>query len=812
MKRRTLRITLLTLTLLVLLFGIPLLVLGPPSLAGTRRTPPGSDPGPGKPGTPPAPPLMESVLLTTPKPYAAVVAEIERQGGVVTQQYKYFDGVAARVPRSALAAILAITGPESIKKDVMIEAPDPRDLGLTRAGAPPVIDDGRSVTADAVDALAAGDLQAFAASQPEGYIINDGVSHASALHAAGITGIGVIVALIDSGIRPGYPHLTSDGSVIGGEDFVLDGLGFSHQANSGHGTFVAGMVSANTVFRFFVTSLFFRSVRAYAPGAIMPPNVCIGGSNAGAVCTGNGNCPGGGGCGGAIPMVGSAPHASIYALRVFGPAGGAPTSRILQAVDRAIELKELYRTGMPGGRNIQVVNMSLGGPNLFPGRELLDRGVSALLDHDIVAVVSASNAGPSGLTIGGPGSAMGAVTVGAASLPHAERIVRDLQFGFGIGAFYRPFGGVQTVYFSSRGPNPDGRGDPDVIANGDWCYGQGFAPNFTAVSFAGGTSFSSPTVAGVAALLREAVPSATARQVRNAIIAAANPGVLADGSTALDQGAGYVDALAARDLLLTGTVPDDLPAAPPYTHKLRDNLEDNAGLTVLTGTVAQHVGPLKPGERGELFYLVQPNTAQVRLTLSNVTPSLPPAEQNLFFGDDVLITVHSAKTTRHTNAFGDGDYQVFAFTNGGSAVLTDPETGIMRITVNGDWTNAGEVSADVAVSSVTDPTPRISRQGKVSQSEFVYLPITIPPGVSEADFRLVFREEWSNYPVSDIDMILIPPDFNLLLGGATLNAPERVVVNNPMPGEWTVVIQGFELHVPDDRVELRVSLDGVIVR
>src|SRR5258705_7147295 len=58
--------------------------------------------------------------------------------------------------------------------------------------------------------------------------------------AGGTTGAGVIVALIDSGIRPGFPHISLDGSVIGGEDFVGDGLGFSNSANDGHGTFVAG--------------------------------------------------------------------------------------------------------------------------------------------------------------------------------------------------------------------------------------------------------------------------------------------------------------------------------------------------------------------------------------------------------------------------------------------------------------------------------------------------------------------------------------------------------------------------------------------
>jgi hypothetical protein len=585
------------------------------------------------------------------------------------------------------------------------------------------------------------------------------------------------------------------------------------------------MISANANFRFAVSGLFFRAVKAYAPGAIVGPTVCVGGPVPGTPCATNAAC-GGGTCAGTIPMIGSAPLSSIYALRVFGPTGGAPYSRILQAIDRAIELRELYEDGMPGGVNIRVVNMSIGGPSLFPGRELFDLGVSALLDHDIVAVSSAGNAGPSGLTIGSPGSSLGTITVGAASLAHNERILRDVQFGPGIGGFFRPSGGTQTVYFSSRGPEPDGRGDPDVVANGDWCYGQGFSSSTNAISFGGGTSFSAPTVAGVAALLRQAFPAATARQVHNAIIASANPGRLADGSAVLDQGAGYVDALAARDLLMTGAVPDALPAPPPFTHKVRDNVEDNAGLAVLTGSATRHVGPLKPGERGEILYQVQPNTSQVLLTISNVTPALPPGQQNLFFGDDVLLTVHTAKTSRHSNALGDGDYLAYDFCATAGATTTcsgpggsvdgaftfeDPETGLMRITVSGDWTNAGDVSADVSIASVTDPTPEFTKQGKVRNAEFIFVPVTIDAGVSTAEFRLIFREDWSNYPVSDVDLILVQPDGGENFAGATLDDPEGVVVNDPMPGTWTAVIHGFEVHVFNDRYELRVTLDGNVV-
>ena len=54
----------------------------------------------------------------------------------------------------------------------------------------------------------------------------------------------------------------------------------------------------------------------------------------------------------------------------------------------------------------------------------------------------------------------------------------------------------------------------------------------------------------------------------------------------------------------------------------------------------------------EILYNVTANTNQVIVSLSNVTPSLPPAQQNQPFGDDILLVVHSAKTS----AIGEGDF------------------------------------------------------------------------------------------------------------------------------------------------------------
>jgi subtilisin family serine protease len=75
-------------------------------------------------------------------------------------------------------------------------------------------------------------------------------------------------------------------------------------------------------------------------------------------------------------------------------------------MERAIELRERFDAAQPGGQNIQVVNMSLGGPTTFAGRELEDAEVDVMLQKGIVPVVAAGNAGPSSITVGGPATSL----------------------------------------------------------------------------------------------------------------------------------------------------------------------------------------------------------------------------------------------------------------------------------------------------------------------------------------------------------------------------------------------------------------------
>jgi subtilisin family serine protease len=726
----------------------------------------------------------EKVLIRSAKPYSGLVSRVQSLGGRVTHQYRYLDAVAAEVPRGGLAELRRAVGAAAVTKDEEIAAPTGGDTARDKGGYV-AEDDAQQIPFDDAAAIGAEELPTLAGEQPAAYLVNNAIANVSPLHAAGITGAGVVVAVIDSGIRPGFPHISLDGSVIGCEDFVGDALGCSNFANSGHGTFVAGMISANVNFTFAAASALRLAVLAECPACFANPPTNT-----------------------QIPMIGTAPFSSIYALRVFGATGGSPTSRILAAVERVIELRELFDAGEPGGVDVQVVNMSLGGPTFFAGRDLFDTAVDVLIEKGMVPVIAAGNAGPSSLTVGSPGSAFSAVTVGAASLAHNERILRRAQFGPAVGSLYRPFLGHQTSYFSSRGPHADGRPDPDVTSNGFACYGQGTGGTTGTISLGSGTSFATPSVAGVAALLRQAVPGATAKQIRNAILASANPGLLSDGSTYLDQGAGYVDALAARNLLATGTVPDSLPPPGSFNKSVKVNVEKKTFLDVRDGLVQESVSGLRPGERHDILYRVHPNTSQVVVVLSNVTPALPPSQQNQLFGDDVLLAVHTAKTS----SIGDGDYPVFAFTVGGTFAVDDPERGIMRVTVNGDWTNAGEVSADVTIFSTTEPLPKFTAQGKIGPFQTLVYPVQVPAGVAQAEFRLGWREDWSSYPTNDIDLILVAPGGAVNVAGATARNPEVAVVDNPAAGQWLALVDGFELNTGDDRFELRVSLDGTVVK
>ena len=730
------------------------------------------------------PAFAERVIVKCQSSCDSAVLAVEQAGGTVTHRFKYVKAIAADVPATQMNVVRKAVGPAAVRKDVMVStelsAKDPR------TGQALLIE----AAAEAVGSLDADALSGDGA-VPQAYLINNATTGVNALHAAGHTGAGEVVAVLDSGIRPGFPHLTLDGSVIGGENFVMsDTNGYSNAANSGHGTFVAGMISANVLFNF--------ATHPWRPAIQNECPACITSS-------------------GVFPVVGSAPLASIYALRVLNSQGSGATSWILAGMERVIDLRRAYDAGetpvvdAEGRYNalpIRVANMSLGGTTLFAGRDIEDEMTNAFLEYDIVLVVAAGNQGPGGATVGSPGSGVSSLTVGAASSAVHERILRNLQFGVGIGALYRPFGGTQMAYFSSRGPTADGRVNPNIVANGFASFGMGPGTTTSSISIGSGTSFASPTIAGIAAVLRQAVPGASARQVYNALLASANAPALADGSGPLDRGAGYVDAVAARALLEDWTSVSD--AAPGYGIENKNvavNVLRGAEVATWSGDVTRTATGLLPGQRFETFYKVAPDTGAVVVTLSGVVPG---SVQNALFGDDIILSVHSAKTSAIGPA---GDYPVFALSTGGTFTIPKPEQGIMRVTLSGDWTNASPIGATVSIRSVPEDEPGLTLQNKIADGQTFAVPFTVPEGAQQLTAKLQWDGDWSNYPTNDVDVILRRPDGTLVTSGATLNAPERVSIDAPAAGSWVAYVEGFTVSTSGgDRFKLQILVDGRVVK
>ncbi|MDZ7372140.1 MAG: S8 family serine peptidase [candidate division KSB1 bacterium] len=174
------------------------------------------------------------------------------------------------------------------------------------------------------------------------------------------------------------------------------------------------------------------------------------------------------------------------------------------------------------GLGADVFNTSLGYIDWYTYADMNGRTAPITIAADlavqkgVVVVCSAGNEGSSPWRyITAPADGFGVIAVGAVS---ADSVIAG---------------------FSSRGPTSDGRIKPDVVALGVGATSaQSSGPGYTTGS---GTSFSSPLVAGAAALILQAHPQLTPHQVRQALLQTANRAASPDNV----YGFGLVNALAA---------------------------------------------------------------------------------------------------------------------------------------------------------------------------------------------------------------------------------------------------------------------------
>lgn len=279
----------------------------------------------------------------------------------------------------------------------------------------------------------------------------------------GLYGDSIVVGILDTGIDYMHPALgggIGDGyKVIGGYNFYYNN-DFVMDEN-GHGTHVAGIVAAN-------------------------------GSD----------------------IKGVAPHALLYCLKVFDEYGFTFSSKIVAAIEASID----PNNDGDYSDKLDVVNISLGKSSGSPS-DWVCVAVENATNFGVVFCISAGNNGEEGTqSIGTPGTALSAITVGASDKND------------------------QRAPFSSIGPNNGVFSiKPDILAPGVDIYSTFLDNSYTHKS---GTSMAAPHVAGVCALLKQLHPEWNPSQLKSAILLSAED----IGDEVLKQGSGRLNALKAMDL------------------------------------------------------------------------------------------------------------------------------------------------------------------------------------------------------------------------------------------------------------------------
>jgi serine protease AprX len=293
-----------------------------------------------------------------------------------------------------------------------------------------------------------------------------------------LTGSGVTIAILDTGVDNNHFDL-NENKVIGWKD-VINGLTAPYD-DQGHGTHVASIAAG----------------------------------------TGDAN----------FRYTGVAPKASIVGVKVLDANGSGSMAQIIQGIEWVIANKDNY--------NIRIGNLSLGSSGTSDGEDALSQAVNAAVDEEITFAVAAGNEGPEKYTIGTPGAAQQAITVGS---------MADVgEMGY-----------FQNL-FSSRGPTSDERRKPDISAPGYRITAAEANSYDNYITFSG-TSMATPFIAGTIALILEASPSLSPQQVKNTLLETAED--WGEENKDIDYGAGRLQGY--RAIETAGNFRGENPVNPDH--------------------------------------------------------------------------------------------------------------------------------------------------------------------------------------------------------------------------------------------------------
>jgi serine protease AprX len=291
-------------------------------------------------------------------------------------------------------------------------------------------------------------------------------SGAQAWWAAGYTGEGVDVALIDSGVAP-VNGLTAPGKVVYGPDLSLESQApnLTNLDTFGHGTFMAGLIAGKD-------------------DGVSAPYAAASATN----------------------YIGMAPDARIVSLKVATADGGTDVSQVIAAIDWVVQHKN------DNGLNIRVLNLSYGTNStqdylLDP----LSYAVSQAWKAGIVVVAAAGNSGfqtsHGAPALANPGFNRRIIAAGASDSNGTLAILDDTV----------PSWSAQAKAGSARAP--------DFVAPGTHLQGLRVPGSYIDMNYpdsvidgrfmrGSGTSESAAITSGAVALLLDRWPNATPDQVK----------------------------------------------------------------------------------------------------------------------------------------------------------------------------------------------------------------------------------------------------------------------------------------------------------
>jgi len=728
-----------------------------------------------------------------------VATAIEELGGQVTLTYKSVEALAASIPARSLLQLASNNHVVRIYKDSVRElrysGAITENLKYTVPRDPVTGEPVLAVELEGVEVepIAIEDI----ASVEPGIYTNTELTGARDVWGE-TAGAGSVVVIIDTGVWADSPLLV--GNVIGGIDISPDvGTpyeGWDKTTNNYHGTACAHLLAAHALLIFGAGHPWGEAIYNYDPVGTWRD------------AQGRVN----------VYCFGIAPAASIYAIKVFPHTGaGVSSSIIMQAIDIAIQMK------VSGTLDVDVISMSLGGGIGADGEDAEDLLVDAATEAGITVVAAAGNEGPALLRVASPGSAKTAVTVGAAMDPIHEWVFGDIYFwayygaspGNGLGDdLWYPHDYISIVDFSSRGPSADGRLKPEVVATGSWCF-LGLFPDGR-IRLGGGTSFSTPQVAGVAALLNSYIETNGLpygpKEIKQAIIDGAVP---IPSLTAEEQGVGYVNAVNALNVIKSGTF-GTIPTT--WSHHIGDLWLPPIEVTCLCGGKATFSNiVLEPAKYQYFAFWVSSEVDSIKITLSDVVLA-DPEQQNPFFGDSGVIYLSTAERGGIDSYYIYGTY----FFGDGEILLTSDvpfQPGVIRLVLAGDFSSynpvtVGKMTIEVTEVWVTSIDKRVilcntgvpttaqvevypgrieAYYGAVKNGETDTYTFNIADANGFAYVFLYWYRDWAHWATSDLDLIIINPDGSLNVDGATGASPE-VATLAVGPGEYAIMVDGYQVY------------------